>query len=85
MACASIPAMPTYVYETIPTDSNQSPRQFELKQSMSDAALTLDPETGEPVRRVLNTNINFMAPDNTRAGSHSGPPAGSCGTGCGCH
>jgi predicted nucleic acid-binding Zn ribbon protein len=70
--------MPTYVYETIPADSSDAPRRFELRQSMSEDALTHDPETGQPVRRVLNANINFMAPDNTKTGGES------CGTGCGC-
>tara|TARA_R110002049_G_scaffold49982_2_gene142167 strand:- start:406 stop:621 length:216 start_codon:yes stop_codon:yes gene_type:complete len=71
--------MPTYVYETIPTDASQPARRFELKQGMTEAALTHDPETGDPVRRVLNANINFMAQDNTTSSG------GSCGTGCGCH
>ena len=76
--------MPTYVYETVPTDAAQPSRRFELKQSMADPALTHDPETGDPVRRVLNANINFMAPDNTSS-IGSGAPARPCGTGCGCH
>jgi predicted nucleic acid-binding Zn ribbon protein len=70
--------MPTYLYETIPASSSESPRRFEVKQSMKDAALTHDPATGEAVRRVLASNINFCAPDNT------GSAAAACGTGCGC-
>ena len=45
--------MATYVYETIPKDPRQKPRRFEVQQKMSDAALTKDPETGLPVRRVI--------------------------------
>lgn len=45
--------MATYVYETIPKNAKQKPRRFEVVQKMSDAALTKDPETGEPVRRVI--------------------------------
>ncbi|HXJ61090.1 MAG TPA: zinc ribbon domain-containing protein [Verrucomicrobiae bacterium] len=45
--------MATYVYETIPKDPKQKPRRFEVQQKMSDAPLTVDPETGEPVRRVI--------------------------------
>ena len=45
--------MPTYVYETIPTKPDEEPRRFELQQKMSDPALTTDPQTGEPVRRII--------------------------------
>ena len=45
--------MPTYVYETIPSKRGAKPRQFEVVQKMSDAPLTKDPETGEPVRGVI--------------------------------
>ena len=45
--------MATYIYETIPKTSKQKPRRFEVEQKMSDAALTKDPETGLPVRRVI--------------------------------
>ncbi|WP_366520368.1 FmdB family zinc ribbon protein [Deinococcus sp.] len=41
--------MPTYVYRNLVT--NQT---FELKQSMKDDALTVHPETGEPVKRLLS-------------------------------
>jgi predicted nucleic acid-binding Zn ribbon protein len=78
--------MPTYVYQTLPVDTAQPPRRFEVKQSMKDAALTHDPETGLPVRRVLGANINFLAADNTGAAvSSPGSSGASCGTGCGCH
>ena len=45
--------MATYVYETIPRNAKQKPRRFEVVQKMSDPALTKDPKTGEPVRRVI--------------------------------
>lgn len=45
--------MATYVYETIPQKKGQKTRRFEYVQKMSDAALTHDPETGEPVKRVI--------------------------------
>ena len=45
--------MATYVYETIPSKPNQKPRRFEVEQKMSDPALTKDPQTGLPVRRVI--------------------------------
>lgn len=57
-ACVSIGAnnsspMAAYIYETIPKNPKQKPRRFEVQQSMKDAALTKDPKTGEPVRRVI--------------------------------
>ena len=45
--------MATYIYETIPKNSKQKPRRFEVEQKMSDLALTKDPESGVPVRRVI--------------------------------
>ncbi len=45
--------MATYVYETIPKNPKTKPRRFEVVQKMSDPTLKKDPETGEPVRRVI--------------------------------
>jgi predicted nucleic acid-binding Zn ribbon protein len=45
--------MATYVYETIPQKKGQKPRRFEIEQKMSDPALTQDPESGLPVRRII--------------------------------
>ena len=45
--------MAAYIYETIPKNPKQKPRRFEVQQSMKDAALTHDPKTGEPVRRII--------------------------------
>jgi hypothetical protein len=44
--------MPLYVYEVVLPDGSGG-EQFEVLQSMNDAALTEHPETGEPVRRVF--------------------------------
>ena len=44
--------MPTYVYEVIQPDG-QPGEQFEVVQPISEAPLTEHPETGEPVRRVI--------------------------------
>lgn len=51
--------MPTYTYETIPADAGEEPRRFELFQSMNDDALTHDPETGLPVRRIITGGIGL--------------------------
>jgi putative FmdB family regulatory protein len=40
--------MPVYVYENL-----KSGEQFECVQSMKDDPLTVHPENGEPVRRVI--------------------------------
>lgn len=44
--------MPTYVYEVI-RDDGQPGDRFEVEQRMMDDPLTVHPETGEPVRRVI--------------------------------
>jgi len=45
--------MATYVYETIPSRQDEAPRRFEVQQKMSDPPLQTDPQTGEPVRRII--------------------------------
>jgi predicted nucleic acid-binding Zn ribbon protein len=44
--------MPVYVYEILQADGTAG-KQFEVHQSISEPALIHDPETGQPVRRVL--------------------------------
>jgi len=55
-------------------------RRFEVTQSMKDEPLRTDPETGEPVRRVISGGLGVLVP-----GSSTGPSVGSCGSHCGCH
>jgi len=69
--------MPTYVYETAGT--KKPVRRFEIQQSMRDKPLTEDPETGEPVRRVISGGFGVHV-----KGSSVGPSVGSCGSHCGC-
>jgi predicted nucleic acid-binding Zn ribbon protein len=76
--------MPTYVYETL----GAKKRHFEVRQSMKDAALTHDPETGEPVRRVISGGYGFMQKGSAKKMVTRSPaPGGHCcgGAGCGCH
>ncbi len=73
----------TYLYET--TDPKKPVRRFEVVQSMKDEPLRTDPETGEPVRRVITGGSGILIP-----GGSAGPSVGSvgshgCGSGCGCH
>jgi predicted nucleic acid-binding Zn ribbon protein len=44
--------MPLYDYETI-TDDGSPGERLEIFQRMADAPLTVHPETGRPIRRVL--------------------------------
>lgn len=44
--------MPTYVYEVI-TGGEEPGETFEVLQRISDPPLTVHPETGAPVRRVI--------------------------------
>ena len=46
--------MATYVYETIPQNPKEKPRQFEVVQKMTDPPLTHDPDSGAPVERVFH-------------------------------
>jgi predicted nucleic acid-binding Zn ribbon protein len=70
--------MPTYVYETIPADG-QPPRRFEARESMHAPALTRDPATGEPVRRVISGGYGFYG-----AAAERPAPAAPCGSQCAC-
>jgi hypothetical protein len=72
--------MPTYVYET----TGAKKRQFEVRQSMKDPALTHDPETGEPVRRVISGGYGFITGAEPAARPMGGRPAHCCGGNCGC-
>ncbi|HEY2714181.1 MAG TPA: hypothetical protein VGI60_16845 [Chthoniobacterales bacterium] len=73
--------MPTYVYETI--DPEKPVRRFEVKQSMKDEPLRVDPESGEPVRRVISGGYGVHVSGG--ASPPAPPRRGGCGSGCGCH
>lgn len=75
--------MATYVYETIPEQPGEPSRRFEVVQSMKDAALTRDPETGRRVRRVISGGYGLMG-----IGQGKNTPSVSsapCAPGCACH
>ena len=50
--------MPTYIYESIPSDGGE-PERFEVTQGMNDAPLQAHPETGEPVRRIITGGLGI--------------------------
>jgi predicted nucleic acid-binding Zn ribbon protein len=63
--------MPTYIYETI----SPNPERFEIRQGFNDSALTVHPETGEPVRRVIAGGLAILQSGKSSA---EGPEPG-CG------
>lgn len=78
--------MATYLYET--TDPDQPVRQFELQQSMKDAPLTVHPENGAAIRRVITGGFGYMAKGGSgdAAASSMAAAGSSCCArgGCGC-
>ena len=72
--------MATYVYETIPSVEGETPKRFEMKQSMKDAPLARHPDTGEPVRRVITGGAGLMGLNTKSTCS-----MGICGTDSGCY
>jgi hypothetical protein len=77
--------MPIYVYETLPETQGDTPERFEVRQSMSEAPLTVHPESGRPVHRVLSGGLMTFTPgasgDNCAMPSGRGLPAMGCGAG----
>jgi hypothetical protein len=57
--------MPTYVYATVMPDGSDG-EMFEVFQKMSEAPLTVHPESGAPVRRVIVTPNVQTTTDKTR-------------------
>jgi predicted nucleic acid-binding Zn ribbon protein len=73
--------MPVYVCETISQSDAHVPHTFELRQSMSEPCLTVHPDTGVPVRRVLSGGLaTFTGP----AAATPMRGGGGCGSTCGC-
>lgn len=76
--------MPTYVYKIVDKPDTDPAAFFEVRQSMSESALTSHPETGEAVERVICAPAiggHASAP----AAPAATKPAHSHGPGCGCH
>jgi predicted nucleic acid-binding Zn ribbon protein len=78
--------MPLYQYETIPTVPDEAVRRFEVKQSMNENALTRDPESGKPVRRVISGGYLMLKGEvGGESGAGGVPASQSCGGSCACH
>ena len=67
--------MPTYVYELLTSGA-----RFEVRQRLDEPALTVHPETGEAVRRVVQAPAIHLRglPRSTRV-DKSSPAATACG------
>jgi hypothetical protein len=84
--------MTTYVYETIPRKPGEQPKYYEIRQSMKDAPLERHPETGEPIRRVMQGGFGILTGGRSRetappcgcAPGRECEPSGDCGGGCCC-
>ena len=78
--------MPTYVYETIPAKKGRTPKRYEFKQSIKDAAFTKHPESGEPIKRVVTGGIGVLTSSSSAGPAHAHAHRPSCGCGAGgCH
>jgi len=62
--------MPTYIYET--TDTTKPRREFFVNQNVHDDPLQVDPETGEPARRITSAGYKRTVRDGSK-----GPSVGS--------
>ncbi len=77
--------MATYIYETVPDAPGEAVRRFEVRQSMNDAPLTRDPDTGKPVRRVISGGLAVMIGRRTSYAAPRREASASCrGGACGC-
>ncbi len=77
--------MATYIYETIPRTDAETPRRFEMVQSMKDAPLTRHPDTGEPIRRVISGGYGIMSKPQVSSSRPTARSAVGCAAGCACH
>ena len=85
--CSSlpIPAMPTYVYESISESPGEAVERFEFQQPIAAPPLTRHPESGKPIRRIITAGAGLVlgakrsAPVARRVTRACG-----CGPGCGC-
>lgn len=76
--------MPTYLYETVPSNPSADVEQFELRQSFSEPALTVHPTSGQPVRRVISGGMGLMMKgESSGAMPEPGPGCGPGSCGCG--
>ncbi len=70
----------TYLYEAIPSREGEEVKRYEIQQSMHDLALSVHPETGEPIRRVILGGWGLITGKSTASSSGGGKctPGGGC-------
>lgn len=78
-AVVCITFMATYIYETVPESPDEKVRRFEIKQSMNDDPLTLDPNTGQRVRRIISGGIGIVTGARAQAIAAHTCRSGQCG------
>lgn len=71
----------TYLYETIPINTGDPVKHYELQQARDDLPLTRHPETGEAIRRVIlggwgKIALKPVGPKNSESDCGCGP--GGC-------
>jgi len=75
--------MPTYTYETIPAAPELPTERFEVRQGFSETPLSVHPETGAPVRRVISGGLALMTKGSDTSLPQPGPGCGPGSCGCG--
>jgi predicted nucleic acid-binding Zn ribbon protein len=86
--CLDSAAMPTYLYETIPQTDAECPERFEVRQGMTEKALTVHPDSGKPVRRIILGGTGFSGVGMTSSAASTGRSAAHsscCGGGSCCN
>jgi predicted nucleic acid-binding Zn ribbon protein len=74
--------MTTYIYESIPEKKGEKVEHYEIRQSMKDSALTVHPETGKKIRRVVTGGYGLLRAGGSPAAAPA--PQGHCCGGNGC-
>jgi predicted nucleic acid-binding Zn ribbon protein len=74
--------MPVYQYETSPALPDEPVDRFEVRQHMGDDPLTVHPDTGVPVRRVISGGIGLLT-KSEHSLPEPGPGCGPANCGCG--
>jgi predicted nucleic acid-binding Zn ribbon protein len=76
-------SMPTYVYEVISQDHGAEVRRFEMFQRITDAPLTVDPGSGQPVVRVVTGGMGIRLKGLKRSTVVNKKSAAATACGCG--
>lgn len=75
--------MPKYVYEAI-SETGEILRTFEVWQSIKDAPLEIDSETGAKCRKIIAPTMIGKSSSSAVPWASHGSVSHSCGSGCRC-